>query len=60
MEFFLFKANTPSEFAESYYAVATLTLLIYTLIEMIKNKTDILQLFDDFENFIEKRESIFN
>lgn len=31
MAFFLFKANTFSEYADSYYAVATTTLLFYTL-----------------------------
>lgn len=56
MAFFLFKANTLSEFTDSYYAVATTTLLFYTLIALFREKMNIFQLYDDFENVIEKRE----
>lgn len=55
--YFLFGANTPTEFADSFYAVATSTLLLYTWIVMIQKRIGILQLFDEFEHDgIEKSE----
>lgn len=58
MAFFLFEANTLSEFTASYYAVATTTLLFFTSISMFRKKMDIFQLLDNFENVIEQRQSI--
>lgn len=53
--FLLFEANTFNEYADSFYAVATSSLLFFTLTEIVRKKTQIFHLIDNYERIIQKR-----
>lgn len=53
--FLLFEANSSTEFADSFYTVATSMLLFFTLLEIVRRKKEVFQLLDNFESIIRKR-----
>lgn len=57
--YFLFKASTFSEFANSFYITATATFNIFTFPWNIFHTKQLFNLIDQLENIIEKREFLF-
>lgn len=56
--YFLFEANTFSEYADSFYAVATATLLAFIYFILHRNIQKVFELMDDIEYAVQKRELI--